>query len=264
MNLLVRSIVRFFLAIIYKLSEKTLKLLEIEIGRVQGKGFGGETPDLEVRQIRLLLGRMDEEIIVFDVGAHVGQYTQAVTENIAGAKVYSFEPNTASYATLSKRFRNYPLVNCEKLAFSDKQTEGQLYFDSSGSPLSSLLKRDLRFMGIQSLESEIVRFETLDNYCEINNIIPTILKLDIEGHELAALLGGLKTLPKIHFVQFEFGGANKDSRTYFLDFWNLFTDNEFTLNRISPHKLIKIHAYDELDEHFRTTNFIAVNSRYYS
>ena len=152
-------------------------------------------------------------------------------------------------------------VKVEKIAFSNSRGEGSLYFDIDGSPLASLVKRDLSFIGITNLRNEIVTFDTIDSYCEANKVIPTILKLDVEGHELTTLEGAKKALPKIAVVQFEFGGANKDSRTFFYDFYNLFRDSKFDLYRISPSKLVKIPHYSEFDEHFRTTNFVATNSQ---
>lgn len=35
---------------------------------------------------------------------------------------------------------------------------------------------------------------TLDSYCRLNNITPSIIKIDVEGHELKVINGGMKTL----------------------------------------------------------------------
>jgi hypothetical protein len=45
----------------------------------------------------------------------------------------------------------------------------------------------------------------------------------VHGHELQALEGAAELLRagRIRAIQFEFGGANVDSRTFFRDFWNL-------------------------------------------
>ena len=46
-----------------------------------------------------------------------------------------------------------------------------------------------------------------------------IMKLDVEGHELDVLEGSRKTINSIKLIQFEFGGCNIDSKTFFQDFY---------------------------------------------
>lgn len=53
----------------------------------------------------------------------------------------------------------------------------------------------------------------------------------------------------IKVIQFEFGGANIDSRTYFKDFWKFFYYNNFSLFRITPLGLLRINNYSESDEY---------------
>ena len=48
-----------------------------------------------------------------------------------------------------------------------------------------------------------------------------LLKLDVEGNELLALKGLSDSIEYIKIIQFEFGGSNIDSRTYFQDFYYL-------------------------------------------
>ena len=63
-----------------------------------------------------------------------------------------------------------------------------------------------------------------------------------------------------HF-QFEFGGTNIDTRTYFRDFWYFFKECGFILYRITPLGAELIRTYRESDEYFMTTNFIAVKRK---
>jgi hypothetical protein len=86
-----------------------------------------------------------------------------------------------------------------------------------------------------------------------------IVKIDVEGHELAVLRGFGRALAATRVVQFEFGGCNIDTRTYFRDFWYFFTDEGFDLYRITPIGAERIHRYRESEEAFTVTNFIAVN-----
>ena len=83
-------------------------------------------------------------------------------------------------------------------------------------------------------------------------------KIDIEGHELTVLQSIKKNYEKFSLIQFEFGGCNIDSRTYFQDFWYLLKDN-FDIYRIGPSGPILIEKYREIDESFVMTNYLAVN-----
>ena len=85
------------------------------------------------------------------------------------------------------------------------------------------------------------------------------LKLDIEGHELFALKGGARMLAerRVRFVQFEFGEANVDFRTYIRDFHSLLGP-DYCLHRIVADGLRQIPAYSaELEEVFATINYLA-------
>jgi hypothetical protein len=86
------------------------------------------------------------------------------------------------------------------------------------------------------------------------------VKIDVEGHELDVLKGFGDLLSQIRLVQFEFGGCNIDTRTFFQDFWNLFSQAGFALYRLSPLGPIAIKNYAEDLESFVCTNYIAVNT----
>jgi hypothetical protein len=88
--------------------------------------------------------------------------------------------------------------------------------------------------------------------------VPNLIKIDVEGHELDVLKGGLNTLAIAQVIQFEFGGCNIDTQTFFQDFWYLFAEAGFAIYRVSRDRPIHISQYSEADECFRTTNFLAV------
>lgn len=62
---------------------------------------------------------------------------------------------------------------------------------------------------------------------------------------------------KIEVIQFEFGGCNIDSRTYFQDFYYLLKDN-YKIYRILKNGLIEIKSYKEIYEIFITINYLAI------
>ena len=97
-------------------------------------------------------------------------------------------------------------------------------------------------------------------FCADNNIDHIhFLKIDVEVHELAVLEGAKAMIGggKIDFIQFEFGGCDIDSRTFFQDFWYLLHDN-YDIYRIFPKSLDKIDLYDETMEIFVCSNYLAV------
>ena len=72
-----------------------------------------------------------------------------------------------------------------------------------------------------------------------------------------ALHGLGESLNYINVIQFEFGGCNIDTKTFFQDFWYFFEERGFDLFRISPFGLIHITKYRETDEFFVSTNYLA-------
>lgn len=83
-------------------------------------------------------------------------------------------------------------------------------------------------------QNEEIAITTIDQHSQDNQIDRIhFLKLDIEGHELSALKDAEHMLEKerIDFIQFEFGGTNIGSRTYFKDFYFMFND-KYRIHRI--------------------------------
>ena len=95
----------------------------------------------------------------------------------------------------------------------------------------------------------------------IKNLKISLCKLDIEGHELSVLNSMKKIFYKFNVIQFEFGGCNIDTRTYFKDYWLTLKDN-FLIYRICPNGLLLIQEYSEIEERFNLTNYLAINKEY--
>jgi FkbM family methyltransferase len=245
-----------------KISGGLIRNLELEVTRFQGKGYGADTTKKEVKALKRFISAKDNsQLTVFDVGAHEGDYTREMLALFPQSYIYCFEPNSFSFDTLSSKFASERRVMLNRLALGEKNSSSDLHFDKKGSSLSSLVKRRLDYIGLDMNQSETVHVNSIDSYCKEYSLKPDIVKLDVEGLELSVLKGATATLDEIRIVQFEFGGANKDSKTFFIDFWEFFRKNNFDIFRITPSGPRLIQQYSELDEHFRTTNFMAVNSR---
>lgn len=131
--------------------------------------------------------------------------------------------------------------------------------DMDLSGIASIYNRKNTTDFYNNVQEQLVKLEVLDEYCLDNNIKNIdLLKLDVEGHELAVLEGAKSMIQqnRIKFIQFEFGGCNIDSRTFFLDFWSLY-HNEYYFYRICANGLRKIHEYStEKNEIFSSINYL--------
>lgn len=230
-----------------------------------GKGWGATTVRQEVAEClgqvsAYFSGAAEEEgpLVALDIGANKGAWTEALLECVPDAEIVCFEPSLEAFEELSRKYSRQPNVRLVRAAVGSSHGTATLWADTPGSGLASLTKRRLHHYGVEFDFSEDVDVLTLDEWCERNKVFPTLIKIDVEGHELDVLKGALRMIKRSKVVQFEFGGANIDTKTFFQDFWYFFKEVGFELRRIAPGGLIEIRKYREIDEHFRVTNFIAV------
>jgi len=198
--------------------------------------------------------------IIFDVGANKGQYANLI-ENVfhGNAYIYSFEPGKTTYNELLKNTAYIKNITQYNFGFGSKEKEEYLNYDTAGSGLASVYKRRLDHVHIPFEQKEKIEIKTIDDFCQKNTITSIdFLKIDVEGHELEVLRGAEHMIKKdaIRSIQFEFGGANIDSRTYFQDFYYLLQDR-YTIYRVLQDGIYEIKQYSELDEVFTTVNYFA-------
>jgi FkbM family methyltransferase len=220
-----------------------------------------ESGELEMLQRvkRALSGK--DPITVFDVGANVGKYALELAKHFGpSAKIYSFEPSAKTFEIFSKNTQGATNIIPNNFGFSDQAANQVLFTNTEGSGLASVYKRKLDHFGISMNQQETIQLSTIDQFCKETGISKIqFLKLDIEGHELKALQGAQQMLESdaVDCIQFEFGGCNIDSRTYFQDFYYLLKDR-YRIFRILEDGLIELPVYKETYEVFITVNYLAV------
>lgn len=140
------------------------------------------------------------DLVIFDVGAYVGNVSAMYKKMFPQSTIYCFEPFPDSFQKLS-RFSGDASIKTNQIAFSDKKgkTTFNVNVDLSCNSLLLPTESDFKCYSAKSIKDGEIQIETntVDNFCagsEISCI--DILKLDVEGAEVKVLEGASKMLSK--------------------------------------------------------------------
>jgi len=161
----------------------------------------------EFECIKYVVATIRPDDVVLDVGAWIGAYT-LLFSILVGKKglVYSFEPDSKALIHLLENVRLNGLSNVyiERCALTNFIGKIRLTSHKLGNSRSSIL--DYGRAG-ELKERAFVEVTTIDRYCEENNLVPTGIKIDVEGAEGLVIEGASKVLQKYHpWVLLEFHG----------------------------------------------------------
>ena len=171
-------------------------------------------------------------MLVFDVGANVGDYTILLSKLVSfSGKVYAFEPASSTFKKLQKRIVESDYINItasQKAVYSENISIELNEFPDDYSAWNSIGKPQmLDPQGsadyVPIIKTEMVEAITLDSFCYEHGIKQVdYLKLDVEGAESDALQGatGLLSEKAIRFLQFEISqkmleGLNHEAKNTF-------------------------------------------------
>lgn len=203
--------------------------------------------------------------VIFDIGANRGSWSTQVWSCLQprDAKFYLFEVAPYCMSPLQEVCRSIGNATIVPKAVSNTAKLASFYLPDEFSGLASLHER--RDVGVRQRQYSQIEVEcvTLDDFADANAIgSVAFIKLDIEGHELFALQGAKRLLGerRVRAIQFEFGSANVNSRTFFRDFWDMFNEYDYQLHRFVPGgATIPVDKYNERLEYFHgATNYMAV------
>lgn len=221
-----------------------------------------------LRSLLLAHGRggASRPFVVVDGGANRGDYSRCVLR-LAGevgiaAEVHAFEPAPACVAELRTAFAGEAAFRLTPSALSDHAGEATLYDGQSGSSLASLVPRAEH--SHENGAAVSVPLLRLDDYLAQHGVARVdLLKLDVEGHEIAALHGlGERLRPEtVDAIQFEYGGAALDAGTSLRDLYRLLEGRGYALAKLFPRALER-RSYRPWMEHYAYANYVALAPRW--
>lgn len=205
--------------------------------------------------------------VFFDIGANIGEYTEMLLDKSSTLQVapdiHVFEPTKSCFEVITTKFGTLNNVVLNRQAVSNSAGSVEIYYDAEQSTLASLHKRNLDAYAVELNRSETVTTTRLDTYIEHKNISHiNFLKIDIEGHEIAAFegLGRYLNGDFIDFIQFEYGGANLDSHTSLMELYTLFNKAGFVITKVMRRGL-EVRPYKPWMDNFQYANYVAVSQK---
>lgn len=126
-----------------------------------------------------------------------------------------------------------------------------------------MYQRNLKMYNNELSMKEHINTKRLDEYIEQNKINHIdFIKVDVEGNEMRAFKGMGRYLNPdfVDYVQFEYGGANLDSITSLMNFYELFESKGFVFAKVMPGGL-QIREYESFLENFQYSNYVAISKR---
>jgi len=147
----------------------------------------------EPHMVQLFRALVNPDDVVADIGANIG--LTAILFSTLSSKVLAFEPSPSTYSILKVNLARASVDNVETIncGFGEKKESLTITFASnnrSGGYVSDKIRPESGHI------TEKIQIDTLDNYFRGSEIIPTFLKIDVEGFEKNVIKGGAEFLQK--------------------------------------------------------------------
>ena len=177
----------------------------------------------------------DAPCVFLDVGAHLGLYSAMIKAVYGDAvSVLAFEP-TPQTADLARRLARVNQLDYEVVELALSSAPGQaLLYISAKAETSNSLQSGFR----ESTEQVWVTVSTLDDYCTEHEVVPTVIKVDVETFEPHVLRGGILTLTR-HRPRIVFEMLPKSEQRQTDSILNLLTSAGYRLYRATGDRWVE-------------------------
>ncbi len=133
-----------------------------------------------------------KDLVIFDVGANIGQSSIWFALNFPNAKIYAFEPFPVIFNRLKENTSKIQSIESHQIGLGNN--EKTLELPRIENPLCQTAQLAEQII-LETQHVDIITVKTLDKFCS-DNFIDTIhiLKTDTEGYDIEVLEGAKSLL----------------------------------------------------------------------
>ena len=148
-----------------------------------------------------------QDLVVYDIGASIGNVTAMSAKLGNVSVVYAFEPILGVFSKLQHSVQRFAHVRCFNVAIGDVNGPAVFYQSdaaesSSLLPMGTLHKSEFPYTA-HTVEC-IVQVARLDDLVSQEQLLPPdVVKIDVQGAEGRVLSGGEKTIRQTHYCVLE-------------------------------------------------------------
>ncbi len=249
-----------------RLSWRIGRSLYMHARREAGSNMQLDGEHLLQRQIFHQFANSSQKLVLFDVGANIGDWTHYALERAAEhgmsgrLNIHAFEPVPSTFRALEDRINDHPLCDSVRLvtsALSSQEGSAEMFIVRENAGTNSL-HLDPNRNDLQQIQVETT---TIDAYCQQEGI-PVIhfLKCDTEGHDMEVILGAQALIEKqnIMVFQFEYNHIWIASRHYLKDAFDFVAELPYDVGRVTPSGIEIYKEWHPELERFFEGNYVLI------
>lgn len=178
-------------------------------------------------------------LVIFDVGANVGQTIEVLRKTFASPVIHAFEPVPRLFQILEQSLSGRDGIYLNRCALGSK-VGVQEFKEAGSSVMSSLLEPDDKGWDGKGWKDVSRRYpvevRTIDTYCTDRGIqFIDVLKTDAQGYDLEVLKGAENIIAKncVHFIYVEINLSGMyQGQATFDEMYRFLSDRGFVLDSV--------------------------------
>jgi FkbM family methyltransferase len=197
------------------------------------------------------------KVVIWDVGAHYGEWSEAAHNLVPAASVHSFEV----IREVALKSNDTDWRSTHAFGLSDVEGVVDVHWNKVHDTENSINPRP-EFPTYQSAPVAVIQCQVKTGDQLVDELgSPDFLKIDVEGHEAYVLRGLHETLRGGNapwLIQFEYGSTYVPSGSTLREIYALLPN--YSIGRLYPN-YVDFKPYSYSDEHLRMGNMIATRDQ---